>query len=92
MIGNCDFQKILGMEGRFIANVYDNAEVEKVKMRRKKATNEKEQKVQRSDNLNSFKRSMITFDQGGDWHPIKAPKVDHLGNPINCNGDCSLHI
>jgi hypothetical protein len=42
MIGNCDFQKILGMEGRFIANVYDNAEVEKVKMRRKKVTNEKE--------------------------------------------------
>jgi hypothetical protein len=42
MIGNCDFQKILGMEGRFIANVYDNAEVEKVKMRRKQATNEKE--------------------------------------------------
>lgn len=31
--GNCDFEKILGMEGIYIANIYDHYEVDKLKSR-----------------------------------------------------------
>ena len=31
--GNCDFERILGMEGVYVANVYDHQEVEKVRGR-----------------------------------------------------------
>ena len=31
--GNCDFERILGMEGVYVANVFDHAEVEKSKAR-----------------------------------------------------------
>ena len=31
-------------------------------------TNEK-----RGSNLENFKKSLISFDKGGSWHPLKAP-------------------
>lgn len=38
--------------------------------------------------------SLITYDHGGTWQPIKAPKYDNEGQPINCSNDynCSLHL
>lgn len=35
--------------------------------------------------------SVITFDHGNSWQPIKAPTVDNEGQPINCT-KCSLHL
>lgn len=35
-------------------------------------------------------RSVITFNKGGEWFPLKAPLVDHRGNPTNCHPVC-LH-
>ena len=29
-------------------------------------------------------RSVITFNKGGEWFPLKAPSVDHNGNPTKC--------
>ncbi|PWN53321.1 Oligoxyloglucan reducing end-specific cellobiohydrolase [Violaceomyces palustris] len=41
-------------------------------------------------------RTMITFDDGSRWQPVKAPKVDASGKRVNCNVDdqeeCSLHL
>ena len=31
--GNCDFERLLGMEGVYIANIYDHFEVDKLKTR-----------------------------------------------------------
>lgn len=38
--------------------------------------------------------SVITYDHGGTWQPIKAPKYDNEGQPISCSNDnnCSLHL
>lgn len=29
--------------------------------------------------------SKITFDKGGVWQSIAAPKMDNNGRPLNCN-------
>ena len=29
--------------------------------------------------------SKITFDKGGVWQSIAAPKTDNNGRPLNCN-------
>lgn len=37
--------------------------------------------------------SKITFDKGGVWQSIAAPKTDNNGRPLNCNlPNCSLHL
>lgn len=36
--------------------------------------------------------SVITYDHGSTWNPIKAPTVDNDGFPIPCQDDCSLHL
>ena len=35
---------------------------------------------------------MITYDRGGNWHPLKAPEKDANGEDIVCSGDCGLHL
>ena len=66
----------MSIEGLFIANIYEHSEVDKFTSRRKRITNDKERKSISSDNLDSYKKSVVSFDYGGDWHPIRAPKVD----------------
>jgi hypothetical protein len=91
--GLCDFENINGVDGVYIANIYDHSEVEKFKQRRKKVTSESEKKtINGFDKLDSYKKSVITYDRGGEWHTIRAPKYDYKGSPTNCNGDCSLHL
>uniref|UniRef100_A0AAG5DRM1 Sortilin-related receptor n=1 Tax=Anopheles atroparvus TaxID=41427 RepID=A0AAG5DRM1_ANOAO len=37
--------------------------------------------------------SVITFDHGNTWRPVKAPDADDEGQPLmNCGKDCSLHL
>ncbi|XP_064463783.1 sortilin-related receptor-like [Ornithodoros turicata] len=38
--------------------------------------------------------SLITFDKGGSWQPIKPPPYHHDGSPVKCelNAGCSLHL
>lgn len=35
---------------------------------------------------------MISFDKGGTWNKLKAPKYDVDGKLLNCAGDCALHL
>ncbi|KAF8196799.1 Oligoxyloglucan reducing end-specific cellobiohydrolase [Mycena galopus ATCC 62051] len=41
-------------------------------------------------------KSVITFDDGSTWHPIRAPSTDSSGQRVSCNPDdadtCSLHL
>lgn len=39
-----------------------------------------------------MKKTKISFNKGGDWHPVKAPEVNYAGNPTNCSGECSLNF
>lgn len=38
--------------------------------------------------------SVITFDHGASWRPIKAPQFDNEGQPTGCDSrsNCSLHL
>ncbi|XP_071441297.1 sortilin-related receptor-like isoform X2 [Hetaerina americana] len=38
--------------------------------------------------------TVITFDMGGEWRPLKPPKLDDEGHPIKCkvSDGCSLHL
>ncbi|KAL3886575.1 hypothetical protein ACJMK2_026559 [Sinanodonta woodiana] len=49
----------------------------------------------------NLQRSLITFDKGGQWQPLKAPAIDWLGRKSNCSlvnwseikvPNCSLHV
>ncbi|KAG8983213.1 vacuolar protein sorting/targeting protein PEP1, partial [Tulasnella sp. 427] len=39
-------------------------------------------------------QSVITFDDGSSWQPLKAPETDVDGKPFLCSGkkDCTLHL
>ncbi|KAM3143555.1 hypothetical protein pb186bvf_004317 [Paramecium bursaria] len=82
--GRCDFEPLIN--GAYIANVFDQEEYEKMKTRRTSKNFEAQQK------LDKYKQTRITFDRGGEWHPIKSPKYDFRGQPIGCGGDCSLNL
>lgn len=99
--GECDFEKISGIDGIFIANVYEESKVEYAKtnenaqisyetdyQRRKR---EKAKKIYQQ--LESFKTTVISFDMGGIWTKISAPSRDSTGKKITCKDDkCSLHL
>jgi hypothetical protein len=36
-------------------------------------------------------KTKVTFDKGGKWQALAAPKRDHNGEPIECEG-CALHL
>lgn len=92
--GNCDFEHVKGLEGAYIANIFDYVEVDKIRSRRKKVTNEKEMKMKGGalERLDAYKKSVISFDKGSNWHSIKAPKLSYNNEAINCGGECSLHL
>ncbi|CAD8113365.1 unnamed protein product [Paramecium primaurelia] len=74
--GQCDFEKIESLKGVYIANIYDHEKL----------------KVVKESDLEKYKKTVITFDKGAIWHPLKAPETDVNGQQIHCSGDCSLHL
>lgn len=36
-------------------------------------------------NLSDIKKTVITYNRGASWHPIKAPKYNYKGEEYNCN-------
>ena len=112
--GQCDFEKVAGLEGVYLANIYDpemikrtsssSAKDREIPTSRqsskptKKVSPFKSDGGKRRDNsedLEDFKRTMITFDKGGMWEPLKAPPTkDKDGNLIECDPeeDCALHL
>ena len=114
--GQCDFEKVVGLEGIFMANVYDPKMVAKIKeeleadqeistsqtnaegsARAKsstKAVDARLDKEKRLRELDASKITLISFDKGGMWERLKAPKVDSKGEPIECESDkdCKLNL
>ena len=37
-------------------------------------------------------KTLITFDKGGEWMNISAPKVDSYGRPTHCELSVSLFV
>ena len=42
-------------------------------------------------NLEDYKRTLISFNNGGSWRPLSPPSFDASGRPLSCVG-CSLHL
>ncbi|VWU50927.1 sortilin, putative [Hepatocystis sp. ex Piliocolobus tephrosceles] len=104
--GECEFDRVLSLEGVYIANFLDNIDEIKdddlkfnnfkldidedidnmqtnVEMRKKKTVKGKNE---------DLVRTVISFNKGGHWSYLKAPKVDSLGNKYDCGDNCYLHL
>jgi len=86
--GKCDFEKVEGLEGIYLANFIDEEDMDRWETEERARGNEVD-KASRRHRLRQ--KTVITFDKGGEWHYLAAPKVDSLGKSINCDG-CSLHL
>ncbi|CAG9311653.1 unnamed protein product [Blepharisma stoltei] len=86
--GYCDFDKIYGLEGIYIANTYDR---EKTNEEFDASTTKKKKVI--ADLDQSYKKTVITFDKGGLWKPLTPPEKDSNGKRVLCKDeDCSLHL
>lgn len=79
--GYCDFQKVKGLEGIFISNIYDKDLY---------LDNVPDKKVK--DQAQKFQKTVITFDKGGEWKRIEAPERDSTGKRIICEEECYLNL
>ena len=99
--GQCDFERIPGLNGIFIANIYDEKKVEIAKGAENnqipfESTFQKRHKaksIKVFQDLDSYITSIITFDMGGIWNKLNAPTKDSKGKKVTCKDDkCSLHL
>ncbi|GAB5370045.1 hypothetical protein AAMO2058_001458500 [Amorphochlora amoebiformis] len=99
--GKCDFEKVEGLEGIYLANFVDVDEKEK-----EESTSEQpetgigeKKKARKNRQVKRDKakiKTVITFDKGGIWSYLDAPKFDARGKRTNCKGGgdsgCHLHL
>lgn len=90
-----DFDKVQGLEGIYFANVYNDDEAQKWKTE----VSEKNAMMTKSARTNKLQKetegivSKISFNKGGSWVPLKAPKMDSQNKVIKCDKfECSLHL
>jgi Sortilin, neurotensin receptor 3,/Sortilin, neurotensin receptor 3, C-terminal len=83
--GKCDFEKVEGLEGIYLANFIDE--------------DEDDSNVEGWDNANNQQRNrhlkaktVITFDKGGIWSYLLAPETDANGKRMECGENCHLHL
>ena len=100
MEGQCDFNKVQGVEGIYIANVYDEkklrAAVHALESERDEGfvpSKKKQSGATQYEKLRNFKKTVISFDKGGIWKAAQAPLKDSKGKKIYCpNDECTLHL
>ncbi|EZG56353.1 putative sortilin [Gregarina niphandrodes] len=101
--GECEFDKVVGVEGVYIANTRSDSvleggdgeedlrrageEDEEGSMGMMKAASSRRQ-------TSPVVRTVISFDKGGSWQYLKPPTKDTLGNRISCEDSqkCWLHL
>jgi hypothetical protein len=108
--GDCEFDKVLSLEGIYLANQHKGAGGQQVTG----TTGKKAEEEQEADELEKSStgtevekrrstkakskdetvvRTVISFDKGGLWSYLKAPKIDSLGKKLECPPDrCWLHL
>lgn len=105
--GDCEFDKVLSLDGVYIANVKDlhrvddsdsdgeaTAEGDGIEEENAAGTEvDRRRTVQGKAKEESVVRTVISFDKGGLWSYLKPPTVDSLGKPLDCPVDkCWLHL
>ncbi|SCM09662.1 sortilin, putative [Plasmodium chabaudi adami] len=104
--GECEFDRVLSLDGVYIANFLDDQDEmkdEDLKFTNFKLqleedvepieTNTQKRKKQLIKGKNEETvRTVISFNKGGHWSYLKAPKVDSIGNKYDCGDECYLHL
>lgn len=86
--GDCDFEKVYGLEGIYMANFLDSDGVEDI---------ENEENFMEPKHGSSHKyreKTVISFDKGGQWSYLQPPKLDSAGKQWACSNEenCHLHL
>ncbi len=103
--GQCDFDRVNGLEGIYIANVIDQdwmkdaqQEIQQEElnseetMEEKKKTPKVKETVDKMSQFKDFIQTFITFNKGGMWHILKAPERDVDGKHYECEENCNLNL
>ncbi|GBG30812.1 Vacuolar protein sorting/targeting protein 10 [Hondaea fermentalgiana] len=103
--GRCDFDRILSIEGVYMANYVDNVEeLENFAAARREREDESDgSDTEGNQMVGSHQvklrrpatqvKTVISFDRGGEWTLLRAPTVDANSKPITCaTSDCGLHL
>jgi hypothetical protein len=101
----CDFEKISGLDGIFMANAIDQdymhgnyEEIAREGIQDEERMDEKphhkggEKTESGADASRNFIKSLITFNKGGNWDELKAPTRDVEGKMFECEESCYLHL
>jgi len=86
--GKCDFEKVEGIEGIYLANFIDEDDMDQWEAQERKRGRSPDKNT-RKNRLRT--KTVITLDKGAKWDFLTAPKVDSQGKSIECTG-CSLHL
>jgi len=93
--GKCDFEKVEGLEGIYLANFIDDSDVGK-DGQVKENWDETQSGGSTGAGRKKLKaKTVITFDKGGIWSYLEPPAVDIHGKaPCANHGgkDCHLHL
>ncbi|KAF4668158.1 Sorl1p [Perkinsus chesapeaki] len=99
--GDCEFDKILSLEGVYLANFvdtdFDNDGYEEDIMNDEDSEDASfamgHHGRSKSGKDESMIRTVISFDKGGIWSYLIPPRVDSKGKTIDCPRDrCFLHL
>lgn len=96
----CDFERIANLEGIFIANVIGTSFMENARDRLEEealvdsmeSQHKKKSSSTLSEEYKDYVKSLITFNKGGSWQRILAPKRDVSGKLYECGDYCFLNI
>ena len=83
------------LEGVFITNTYDEKYLDLIDIEMRfnsqqvGAIREKQLDLEL---LQHYRQTKISFDNGGRWYLLKAPRYDSQGKIIKCEDDCYLHL
>lgn len=97
----CDFEKIEGLEGIYIANAIDKDFIKDSEEEIQREALEEEGKMDESnhksgkkaeDLAKDFVTTLITFNKGGAWERIKPPQRDLEGKLYDCEDECYLNL
>lgn len=105
--GDCEFDKVMSLEGIYLANqhtgaggqqatnknVEDEREADEIETEASGTAVDKRRSARLKGKDETVVRTVVSFDKGGLWSYLKAPKVDSLGKKIDCPPDkCWLHL
>lgn len=87
-----DLLKVESLDGIFLANVRDQQIVSLYReMKHANKLSGRKPNNSADVNLADYKKTVITFNNGGSWRELTPPAIDADKKPVVCSG-CALHL